>query len=130
MIALYALLAMSAQEPASAPTVFGCEHYDSLSDTDGVGSYVDLKAVRDANDRWTLEFDGGKTFQATWTWVEKAKGLGRLEWRDGDVSSVGIVHQVAGSEKTGMPSFWLSEGEKLEVVGPGYMCNGRLEGGQ
>ena len=130
MIVLYALFAMSVQEPASAPTVFACQHYDSPSETDGVGSYVDLRAVRDANDRWTLEFDSGKTFEASWSWVEKTKGLGRLEWRDGDLQSVGIVHQVAGSENAGMPSFWLSKGEKLEVDGPGYMCNGRLEGGQ
>ena len=130
MIEIYALLVMSVQDTASPPIVFACELYESRSDTDGVGSFVDLKAVRDANDHWTLEFDSGKTSKATWSWVDKSKGLGRLEWRDGDLPSVGIVHQVAGSESGGMPSFWLSKGEKLEVDGPGYMCNGRLEGGQ
>lgn len=127
---LYAMMAVLAAPPESAPIVFACEHYDSPSQTDGVSSYVDLRAVRNANDRWTMEFANGKPLQATWSWIEKAKGVGRLEWRDGEVRSVGIVHQVLGSENVGMPSFWLSRGEKLEVDGPGYMCNGRLEGGQ
>ena len=130
MIALYALLALFSDVAGSAPIIFACEHYDSALETDGVGSYVDLRAVRDANDRWTLEFANGKKFNATWSWVKKEKGLGRLEWRDGDIPSVGIVHLITGSENVGMPSFWMSEGEPPGLDGPGYMCNGRLEGRQ
>ena len=130
MIGLFATLAILSDQPKSPPVVFACEHYDSAADTDGVGSTVDLRAVQYADDRWTLEFEAGRVFEATWSWIKREEGLGRLAWRDRNRPEVAIVHLVAGSEELGVPSFWLSRGEPPVVDGPGYMCNGRLEGDQ
>ena len=130
MIGLFTLAAVLSGEPRSAPVVFACEHFSSPAETDGVGSYVHLKAVQYPHDRWTLEFEEGGVIEASWSWIEKAKGLGRLEWREGQTESTAVVHLVGGSERVGMPSFWLSKGKELTIGGPGYMCNGRLEGDQ
>jgi hypothetical protein len=129
MIGLFAALAVPIDQPKSTPVVFACEYYDSAAETDGVGSFVDLRAVRYPDDRWTLEFESGRILKAAWSWVKKEKGLGRLAWRDRNRPEVAIVHLIAGSESVGMPSFWLSRGEPPAVDGPGYMCNGKLEGG-
>jgi hypothetical protein len=125
MLSLMALV-LSYAPPDSV--VFACEHYNSPAKTDGVGSFVDLRAVLYSGERWTLEFKEGSEVEAAFSWVDEAKGIGRMEWQGPGGTFSRSVQFVPGTATMGRLTFWLSMASDGRLDAPGYLCNGALGG--